>query len=120
MTEANFRDCFAAKSNFHDYFAAANANEKLTEREKTFIGLAVTLSRGCEPWSYNRIQRALESGVPKEDLDAAINLVAAVNAGVVQAIAGRGYEHIEESCPSCAIKAWKDELGSSSTRKAAN
>lgn len=27
------------------------------------------------------------------------NLIAAVNAGVVQAIAPRGYEHIEESCP---------------------
>ena len=32
----------------------------------------------------------------KEDLDAAINLIAAVNAGVVQAIARRGYERIEE------------------------
>lgn len=31
-----------------------------------------------------------------EDLDAAINLVAAVNAGVVQAIAKRGYEQIEK------------------------
>jgi len=35
--------------NFSDYFAAANADEKLTEREKTFIGLAVTLSLSCEP-----------------------------------------------------------------------
>ena len=82
--------------NFSDYFAAANADEKLTEREKTFIGLAVTLSLSCEPWSYDRIQRALESGIPKEDLNAAINLVAAINAGVVQAIARRGYEHIED------------------------
>lgn len=35
--------------NFRDYVAAANAYGGLTEREKTFIGLAVTLSRGCEP-----------------------------------------------------------------------
>jgi hypothetical protein len=34
--------------------------------------------------------------VSKEDLDAAIDLIAAVNAGVVQAIARRGYERIEE------------------------
>jgi hypothetical protein len=34
---------------FRDYFAAAHAHEGLTEREKIFIGLAVTLSRGCEP-----------------------------------------------------------------------
>jgi hypothetical protein len=33
--------------------------------------------------------------VPKEDLDAAIDLIAAINAGVVQAIARRGYEHGE-------------------------
>ena len=39
MTEPSFRD----------YFNAANAQAGLTEREKMFIGLAVTLSRGCEP-----------------------------------------------------------------------
>ncbi len=34
---------------FRDYFSAANERAELTDREKTFIGLAVTLSRGCEP-----------------------------------------------------------------------
>jgi hypothetical protein len=38
-----------AVSSFRDYFTAAHAHEGLTERERTFIGLAVTLSRGCEP-----------------------------------------------------------------------
>jgi hypothetical protein len=38
-----------AEPNFREYFAAANADSRLTDREKTFIGLAVTLSRGCEP-----------------------------------------------------------------------
>jgi hypothetical protein len=38
-----------AGADFRSYFAAANEREELTEREKTFIGLAVTLSRGCEP-----------------------------------------------------------------------
>ena len=38
-----------AEPSFRDYFAAANGCEGLTEREKMFIGLAVTLSRGCEP-----------------------------------------------------------------------
>jgi hypothetical protein len=38
-----------AHATFKDYFAAAAGNASLTEREKTFIGLAVTLSRGCEP-----------------------------------------------------------------------
>ena len=34
---------------FQDYFAAANAQDRLSDRERAFIGLAVTLSRGCEP-----------------------------------------------------------------------
>ena len=37
-----------AEPNFRDYFTAAQAHAGLTEREKIFIGLAVTLSRGCE------------------------------------------------------------------------
>jgi hypothetical protein len=37
------------ETTFLDYFTAAHAPAGLTEREKTFIGLAVTLSRGCEP-----------------------------------------------------------------------
>jgi hypothetical protein len=38
-----------SETTFGDYFAAAHAPAGLTEREKSFIGLAVTLSRGCEP-----------------------------------------------------------------------
>jgi len=34
--------------------------------------------------------------VSREDLDAVINLVAAVNAGVIQAIARRGYQLLEK------------------------
>ena len=93
-----------AETNFRDYFAAAGAQAGLTDREKTFIGLAVTMSRGCEPCSYGRIQRALESGMSREDLDSAINLIAAINAGVVQAIARRGHEHMEKTCPSCVVE----------------
>jgi hypothetical protein len=37
------------ESQFSEFFAAANASERLTDREKAFIGLAVVLSRGCEP-----------------------------------------------------------------------
>jgi hypothetical protein len=36
-------------TSFPAYFAVAHNTERLTEREKVFIGLAVTLSRGCEP-----------------------------------------------------------------------
>ena len=34
---------------FREYFAAAQGEPGLSDREKKFIGLAVTLSRGCEP-----------------------------------------------------------------------
>jgi hypothetical protein len=37
------------EASFQDYFATANNYAGLTEREKAFIGLAVTMSRGCEP-----------------------------------------------------------------------
>jgi len=37
-------------------------------------------------------------------MDAVIDLIAAVNAGVVQAIARRGYEHVAETCPSCLVE----------------
>jgi hypothetical protein len=40
MTEPN---------SFRGYFDKASADAGLTEREKMFIGLAVTMSRGCEP-----------------------------------------------------------------------
>ena len=38
-----------AGTEFREYFGAASNREELTQREKAFIGLAVTLSRGCEP-----------------------------------------------------------------------
>ncbi len=37
-----------AEPTFSEYFAAARDFPGLTDREKRFIGLAVTMSRGCE------------------------------------------------------------------------
>ena len=92
-----------AGSSFSEYLSAANKREELSEREKAFIGLAVTMSRGCEPCSIGRIQRALNAGISRRDLEAAMDLIAAVNAGVVQAIARRGWEQVstEEACTTC-------------------
>ncbi len=39
MTEPNFRN----------YFTSAHEYAGLTEREKMFIGLAVTMTKTCEP-----------------------------------------------------------------------
>ena len=38
-----------AREQFQEYFRAVHATELLTAREKMFIGLAVTLTRTCEP-----------------------------------------------------------------------
>jgi hypothetical protein len=38
-----------ARQQFGDYYQAVHATELLTPREKMFIGLAVTLTRTCEP-----------------------------------------------------------------------
>lgn len=38
-----------AEPTFREYYATAQDDPGLSEREKKFIGLAVTLSRGCEP-----------------------------------------------------------------------
>ena len=38
-----------ARELFKEYFKAVHATDLLTEREKMFIGLAVTLTRTCEP-----------------------------------------------------------------------
>lgn len=34
---------------FDEYFAGANSAPQLSERERAFIGLAVTLTKTCEP-----------------------------------------------------------------------
>lgn len=38
-----------AREQFKEYMKAVHATDLLTEREKMFIGLAVTLTRTCEP-----------------------------------------------------------------------
>ena len=62
--------------------AATEATAALTDREKHLVGLAVTVTRGCQACSGRRIQVALAAGVPYATVIAAIDLVAAVNAGV--------------------------------------
>jgi alkylhydroperoxidase/carboxymuconolactone decarboxylase family protein YurZ len=62
--------------------AATEATAALTDREKHLVGLAVTVTRGCQACTGRRIQVALAAGVPYAAVVAAIDLAAAVNAGV--------------------------------------
>lgn len=37
------------RTTWDEYYEAANTAPELTERERAFIGLAVTLTKTCEP-----------------------------------------------------------------------
>jgi len=75
----------------------ANASEHLSERERHLVGLAVTLTRGCVYCSGGRIEKALAAGLSQETVTAAVDLTAAVNAGVVVRTALQGIEGMELS-----------------------
>jgi AhpD family alkylhydroperoxidase len=82
---------------FEDFAAAAllehsHAANHLTDREKQFIGLAVALTRGCVQCTGSRMRKALESGIPQDALLQAIDVAAAVNAGVTTSVAMQGLE----------------------------
>jgi alkylhydroperoxidase/carboxymuconolactone decarboxylase family protein YurZ len=71
----------------------------LTEREKHLLGLAVTLTRGCQVCTRNRIEKARAAGIDDGVLNALVGIVAAVNAGVAAATAREGFRLAEEeSC----------------------
>ncbi len=59
----------------------------LSEREKHLVGLAVTMTRGCQVCTRNRIEKARGIGISDEELNALIAVTAAVNSGVTAATA---------------------------------
>lgn len=79
---------------------AAGDTVHLSEREKHLIGLAVTVTRGCDYCTGGRIRKAIESGVPCEAVVAAIDLAAVVGAGVTVRTALLGAEGAGAT-PSC-------------------
>ena len=81
-----------ATQQFQEFYQAVHGTDLLSPREKMFIGLAVTLTRTCEPRSFSRLAEARQAGVSQETLDAVVAVVGAVNAGVCHAVAGRGYK----------------------------
>ena len=73
----------------------AGGSDALTEREKHLVGLAVTITRGCDFCTGGRIEKALESGIEYETVRATIDLVGAVNAGVALRTALLGADKVE-------------------------
>jgi alkylhydroperoxidase/carboxymuconolactone decarboxylase family protein YurZ len=74
-----------------EFLARTHQTTLLTDREKHLIGLAVTMTRGCQVCTRGRIEKARAAGIGDDVLNALIGAVAAVNAGVSAATAREGF-----------------------------
>jgi alkylhydroperoxidase/carboxymuconolactone decarboxylase family protein YurZ len=73
------------------YLHQAHDTPLLTERERHLVGLAVTMTRGCQVCTRNRIEKARAAGIGDDVLNALVNVVSAVNAGVTAATAREAF-----------------------------
>jgi alkylhydroperoxidase/carboxymuconolactone decarboxylase family protein YurZ len=73
------------------YLRQSHNTPLLTEREKHLVGLAVTMTRGCQVCTRNRIEKARSAGFGDDVLNALVSAVSAVNAGVTAATAREGF-----------------------------
>jgi AhpD family alkylhydroperoxidase len=74
-----------------EFLARTHQTSLLTDREKHLIGLAVTMTRGCQVCTRGRIEKARAAGIEDDVLNALVAAVAAVNAGVSAATAREGF-----------------------------
>jgi hypothetical protein len=81
------------------YLRLAHDTTLLTEREKYLVGLAVTMTRGCQVCTRNRIEKARTAGIGDDVLNALVNVVSSVNAGVTAATAREGFRLADAATP---------------------
>ena len=85
-----------------EYLRKTHDTRVLSDREKHLVGLAVTITRGCQVCTRNRIEKARAAGIGDEVLNALVGVVSAVNAGVSAATAREGFrmadEALQEAC----------------------
>ena len=92
------------------YLHHAHDTTVLTEREKHLVGLAVTMTRGCQVCTRNRIEKARAIGMGDDVLNALVDVVSSVNAGVTAATAREGFRlagatATEPACPDlCTVE----------------
>jgi len=79
-----------------DHIKQTHGTELLSEREKHFVGLAVTMTRGCQVCTRNRIEKARGIGITDDELNALIAVTAAVNSGVTGATARVAFGMLEQ------------------------
>ena len=70
-----------------DHIEQTHNTEFLSEREKHLIGLAVTMTRGCQICTRNRVKKAKNIGLTDDEINALIAVTSAVNSGVTAATA---------------------------------
>ncbi|MFI5458541.1 MAG: carboxymuconolactone decarboxylase family protein [Isosphaerales bacterium] len=84
------------------YLRTTHETPLLSEREKHLVGLAVTMTRGCQVCTRGRIEKARNAGIGDDVLNALVGVVSAVNAGVSAATAREGFrmadEAVQEAC----------------------
>ena len=73
------------------FLVQTHQTDLLTDREKHLVGLAVTMTRGCQVCTRNRIEKARAAGIDDDALNALVAVVSAVNAGVTAATAREGF-----------------------------
>ncbi|MDG1894418.1 MAG: carboxymuconolactone decarboxylase family protein [Fuerstiella sp.] len=79
-----------------DHIKQTHGTELLSEREKHLIGLAVTMTRGCQVCTRNRVATAREIGFSDDELNAVVAVTAAVNSGVTGATARVAFGMLEQ------------------------
>ena len=79
-----------------DHIQQTHNTELLSEREKHLIGLAVTMTRGCQICTRNRVEKARNIGLTDDELNALIAVTSAVNSGVTAATARVAFGMLEE------------------------
>ena len=85
-----------------DHIKQTHSTELLSEREKHLIGLAVTMTRGCQICTRNRVEKARSIGLTDDELNTLIAVTSAVNSGVTAATAGVAFGmHEEEQAGEC-------------------
>jgi alkylhydroperoxidase/carboxymuconolactone decarboxylase family protein YurZ len=93
-----------------EYLRTTHETPLLTEREKHLIGLAVTMTRGCQVCTRNRIEKARAADIGDDVLNALIAVASSVNAGVTAATAREGFlladaAAVEDCGAICSVEA---------------
>ena len=79
-----------------NHIKQTHSTELLSEREKHLIGLAVTMTRGCQVCTRNRVEKARSIGLTDDELNALVAVTASVNSGVTGATARVAFGMLEQ------------------------